>query len=146
MATKTKKKTAKKKVVKKNLNHKDAEAHGATAPLFLVTTEGERHEDHIPEAFMTFSQLKKSFPFSPTMMRLRSGEKVPATEENMVNSNGNWCEIICLNVDDNEFTSEEISYYMANGDLPYRNFDLLDAPEIVRYVIHISPNKKIPHT
>ena len=32
--------------------------------MFLVTRFGERYEDHVPESFVTFSQLKQFFPFS----------------------------------------------------------------------------------
>jgi hypothetical protein len=110
-------------------------------PLFLVTRPGPRHEDHIPQAFMTFSELKQSFPFSPTMWC--GGKQVPATEENMVNSE--WCELTCLNMEEYNWTSDEISHYTTHGALPggeeFKDWQLISVS-----VIHISPNKKIPGT
>lgn len=112
-------------------------------PLFLVTRTGERHEDHIPESFVTFSQLKQFFHFSPVMWCSKSREELPATEENMVNSD--WCSITCLNVEEYNFTPDEILHYTSHGDLPDgRDFE--DAEEIELNIIHVRPTKRITRT
>lgn len=108
--------------------------------MFLVTRPGDRHEDHVPESFVTFSQLKQFFPFSPFMKCAKSGEEVPATEENMVNSD--WREIRCLNVDEYNFTPDEILHYTSHGNLPDGKATQGEE-EILRFIIHVRPTKSI---
>lgn len=69
--------------------------------LYLITLQGERHEDHIPCGVFTFDKFKEKFPS-------------PITEDQF--SPNEWKDIYCLNLEDFNFSPEEISKYTESEE------------------------------
>lgn len=69
--------------------------------LYLVTRQGERHEDHVPCGVYTFDEFKKKFPS-------------PITEDQFFPNK--WKDIYCLNIRDYDFSPVEISKYTESKE------------------------------
>lgn len=78
--------------------------------IFLVTTDGERHEDHVPQCFVDWEHFCKKFVFESNV-----------TEESL--SDGNWHKVSILDTIDYDFEEQDIKNMRELG-LPFPSYDI----------------------
>lgn len=129
-----------------------------TNSLYLVTYEGERHEDHIPYGVLTFDKLKEKFPgtykesdFKPNewkhvcVLNLDfkfSKEEIVQITSSEKEFNRFEANILGLKFDDvtEELAVDENNKFIRVGD------DCYNGEFITVSVVLISPNEKMDIT
>jgi hypothetical protein len=117
--------------------------------LYLVTQEGERHEDHTPVGVYDFETLQEKF--GPLKLVYDSNGNITPTiitDESQLRGNI-WEETYRLAVDQYEFTEEEIERWKSGNFTAEDNEDggLSDSEYVENfYVIKIVENMEFPGT
>ncbi len=100
--------------------------------VFLVTRDGERHEDHIPIGFYDYQHLQLKFPF------------YELAHEEISLEDGKWHFLEVLNISDHYFPEEKKEAFRAGKWYPYDSDD--NYYTIVIRVILVQKNKEVGRT
>lgn len=101
--------------------------------LYLVTMQGERHEDHIPVGFYDYHQLQEKFPFNYEMEIASQGMSL---------EDGEWYELTVLNTSDWNFSEEEKENFRSGKWEPAH----VSYETMMIRVILVQKNKEIDQT
>lgn len=97
--------------------------------LYLVTMQGERHEDHIPVGFYDYHHLQEKFPFHHT--------------KEIDIDDGKWHELEVLNTPDLNFSEEKKENFRSGKWEPTH---VIYETTMMIQVILVQKNKEIDQT